>query len=70
MECGPCGGARARMAVGADGQQKPISPRRTKYVWNWVPSGGGEGKVFDSEREAREWLKSGNPGSLMVGPAV
>lgn len=70
MACGSCGGARARTTVGADGQQRIVRAKRTKYVWTWIPSGGGETKTFDSENKARDWIKSGNPGSLMLNPAV
>ena len=58
------------MSVSADGQQRVVNPRRTKYVWRWVPTNGGESKTFTSESEARDWVKEGNPGSLMVEPAV
>jgi hypothetical protein len=72
MACGSCGGARARAqtVVGPDGQQRIASPRRTKYVAKWIPSAGGDPKVFDSQREAEIWVKDGNPGSIMIEPAV
>ena len=68
MACGSCGGARARTVVGADGQQRMVAPRTTRYVWTWVPSAGGDPVQFKSEGEAREWLKGGNPGTIYAEP--
>jgi hypothetical protein len=70
MACGSCGGgARARRVVGADGQLKPVSAKTTTYVWKWIPFAAGvEGKEFATNREAREWVKEGNPGSVIGQP--
>lgn len=69
MGCGSCGGGRSRVypTVSVAGGPEPV---RTRYVWRWVSSDGLSSKVFDSQGEAADWMKSGNPGALTLEPAV
>lgn len=67
MGCGSCGGGNRVMAVvDASGQQKPVYVSKTSYVWQWIAADGSDSKVFGREDEAREFMKSGNPGTLQI----
>lgn len=70
MACGSCGGSQVRTFTNQAGQQEIVPRKRTKYVAKWIPSAGGEPKIFDSQYEAEVWVKDGNPGSIMIEPAV
>lgn len=61
-------GKSTPMVMTAAGQAVPQVRQITKYVWQWMAIDGLAIRTFDSENEARNYIKQGNPGTLTVVP--